>query len=310
MTSVKRKVEAVLYTTGKYMGVNEISEACGIGSVGIVKDAIADLRKEYSEKESSLEIQEHNDMFKLNIRKEYGFLANKLVGEGEFDSPTIKTLAVIAYKSPIIQSDIIKIRGNKAYDHISSLKENGLVNAERSGRSRMLKLTNKFFEYFDVAEKEVKEQFGEKEEEVRKNVAWKMGTTPEHVGEIEKKMLERKEKEAGEKLERATTEDGATKEDGATGGNEPTENKVEEKIEDVGSEDIPEKLTSDEKSESNSDGEPSGDSNTMDEEEVEEKQEEEKVGEVKKEEQIVKVGDDGEKYVYDGRGRVIGVMGD
>jgi segregation and condensation protein B len=260
MDSTKRKVEAVLYTTGKYMGIDEISEACGIGSVGIVKSAINDLRKEYSDKESSLEIQEHNDLFKLNIKKEYGFLANKLVGEGEFDTPTIKTLAVIAYKSPIIQSDIIKIRGNKAYDHISSLKENGLVNADRFGRSRMLKLTNKFFEYFDVAEKEVKEKFGEKEDEVRKNVAWKMGTTPEHIVEIENKMRERKEKTVVEEVSEG----------------EPTSD-VEE---------------------------PTNDSD------VEEKQEEEKISEVKKEEQIIKVGDDGEKYVYDGRGRKIGVMGD
>ena len=191
-----KHVEAVLYTTGKYMAVDEISEACGLGSVGIVKDAIKNLREQYEKNESALEIQEHEGRFKLNTKKQYGFIASKLSGEAEFDGPTIKTLAVIAYKSPVIQSEIIGVRGNKAYDHISQLKEDGLISSERHGRSRMLKLSNKFFEYFDVAEKEVKDKFSDVEGDVRQNVAWKMGTTPEHIVKTETAVNEKKEKDS------------------------------------------------------------------------------------------------------------------
>lgn len=191
-----KHVEAVLYTTGKYMTIEEISEACGVGSVGIVKDAIKGLREHYERKDSALEIQEHENRFKLNTKKKFGFIASKLSGEAEFDGPTIKTLAVIAYKSPVIQSEIIGVRGNKAYDHISQLKEDGLVSSERCGRSRMLKLTNKFFEYFDVAEKEVKDKFSDVEGDVRQKVAWKMGTTPEHVEKTETAVKEKKEKDS------------------------------------------------------------------------------------------------------------------
>jgi len=184
MDEVKH-VEAVLYTTGKYMSVQEIANACGIGSVGIVNEAILKLKEIYSKGDGALEIQEHEGKFKLNIKKKYGFLASRLSGEAEFDGPTMKTLAIIAYKSPVLQSDIIKIRGNKAYDHISQLKDDGLINAEKTGRTRTIRLTHKFFEYFDIAETEVKEKFENLEGDVRKNVAWKMGTTPEHIEALE-----------------------------------------------------------------------------------------------------------------------------
>ena len=187
---INTHVEAVLYTTGKYMTLEEISEACGIQGVKIVSDSIEDLKRKYASGDGALEIQEQNDRFKLNIKKRYGFIASKLAGEAEFDGPTIKTLAVVAYKSPVMQSEIIKIRGNKSYDHLSQLKSDGLITSEKCGRSRMLKLSNKFFEYFDVAEKEVKDKLENIDGDVRKNVAWKMGTTPDHLANLEKSIEE------------------------------------------------------------------------------------------------------------------------
>lgn len=152
----KKKVEAVLFTVGKFITIEEIAKACNIGSVGYIKQIIEELKKEYSTRETSLQIIQEGDKYKLNIRKEFGHLTNKLVSETEFDAPTTKTLAIIAYKQPMFQSEVIKIRGNKAYDHIKSLKEAQLITAEKSGRTRLLKLAPKFYDYFDVMENELK----------------------------------------------------------------------------------------------------------------------------------------------------------
>ncbi|MCX6711473.1 MAG: SMC-Scp complex subunit ScpB [Candidatus Woesearchaeota archaeon] len=153
----KKKVEAVLFTTGRFMDLEEISKACGIGSIGYIKELIEQLKKDYSEKDSALMIQELDNKYKLNIKKEYGSITNKLISTKELDSPTTKTLAIIAYKQPVLQSIVIKIRGNKAYDHINILKEQGLILSEKSGRTRMLKLTPKFYDYFDIDDKLLKE---------------------------------------------------------------------------------------------------------------------------------------------------------
>ncbi len=168
--SDKNKIEAVLFTTGKFMSLEEIGKAAGIGSEGVVKELVEELKKDYEQNNSALYVQDNEGKYKLNIRKEYGHLANQLVSTTEMDSPTTKTLAVIAWKNPALQSDVIKIRGNKAYDHINMIKEQGLVTAEKYGRTRLLKLTPRFFDYFDTAEPQVKEML-QKEVEKAKGAA-------------------------------------------------------------------------------------------------------------------------------------------
>ena len=60
----------------------------------------------------------------------------------------MKTLAFIAYKQPLMQSNLVKVRSNKAYDHLKILEEKGFVSKEPKGRSYMLRTTKKFVEYF------------------------------------------------------------------------------------------------------------------------------------------------------------------
>ncbi|MBT4175121.1 SMC-Scp complex subunit ScpB [archaeon] len=164
MQDIKNKVEAVLFITGKFMSYEEIANFCNLGSVGIVKDALKGLKGYYESKESGLDIFEENGKFKLNIRKNYNYLTTDLAAGTELDAPTQATLAIIAYKQPILQSDIIKMRGNTAYDHIKALKEKGFLGSEKKGRTRLLKLTPTFYDYFDVVEDTLKEKLQETKE--------------------------------------------------------------------------------------------------------------------------------------------------
>lgn len=205
-----KKIEAILFTTGRFMTLEEIALACGLGSAGLVHEKLEEIRKHYNKLDSAITLNEHEGRWKLNIKKEFGFLANKLVSSSEFDAPTTKTLAVIAYRNPALQSDIIKIRGNKAYDHVSRLREEGLIVDERHGRTRLLKLTQKFYEYFDTADVDVKGIFKIVEEKVKKDVAEKAGMTPEEVAEKEKLLEERhKEKEVTHQQDSEQVEENA-----------------------------------------------------------------------------------------------------
>ncbi|MBM3200168.1 SMC-Scp complex subunit ScpB [Candidatus Woesearchaeota archaeon] len=155
----RNKVEAILFTTGRFMTLQEVADLCGIGSVGIVKELIGSLQKDYDSKPGALAVLEDGGKYKLSIRKKYNYLTTKLLDVTELDKPTQETLAVIAYKQPAIQADVIRIRGNKAYDHIEKLKELGFVTSDKYGRTRLLKLTQKFFDYFDLVEDHLKEKF-------------------------------------------------------------------------------------------------------------------------------------------------------
>lgn len=169
MDEHRNKVEVILFTTGRFMDVEEIGKLVGIGSLGVVKDKLRELKEEYENKRSSLEIIEENGKWKLNIKKQYNYLTTNLLQDTELDNSTTKTLAIIAYKQPVLQSEIIKHRGNGAYDHIRILKERELVSSERKGRTRLLKLTPKFYDYFDIVENELKSKFENVEDVVIEN---------------------------------------------------------------------------------------------------------------------------------------------
>jgi segregation and condensation protein B len=156
MDDFKNRVEAILFTTGRFMDLQEIANLCGVGSVGLVKDALDVLRSDYDSRGGSLSIVEDNGKWRLNIKKEYNYLTTKLLDNTEMDRPTQETLALIAYKNPALQSEIVKMRGNTAYDHIKYLKENEFVVSEAHGRTRLLKLASKFYDYFDVVADQLK----------------------------------------------------------------------------------------------------------------------------------------------------------
>jgi segregation and condensation protein B len=158
MVDNKKKIEAILFTTGRFLSLEEISQYCSIVPIDMVKKILETLKKDYQNKDSALEIVNENNKWKLNIKKEHLYLTEKLLEHAEMNKPIQETLAVIAYKQPAIQSDVVKIRGNKSYDHISFLEENGFVIGEKFGRTKLLKLTEKFYDYFDV----VKEQLVER----------------------------------------------------------------------------------------------------------------------------------------------------
>jgi len=163
MEDIRNKVEAVLFTTGKFLTVNEIAELCEIGSIGFVKEALEALKLEYEQRNGALEVLNEDNKWRMAIKKQYLYLTEKLLNAAEMDRPTQETLAVIAYKQPVFQSEVIKIRGNKAYDHIKSLVEQSFIVSEKSGRTRILKLTEKFYDYFDVVDDTLKAKFSETE---------------------------------------------------------------------------------------------------------------------------------------------------
>ncbi len=88
----------------------------------------------------------------MDVKPEYASLINKIAsGESEFSKAEQETLAVIAYKKPIKQSMVVKIRGNKAYEHVKKFLELGLLTSKKQGRTYILDLSENFYNYFSVS---------------------------------------------------------------------------------------------------------------------------------------------------------------
>ena len=173
--SVKSKVEAVLFSVGHKITLDEISKLCRSRKEDVLL-ALQELQKEYDEKQSSLALVEEGDSWKFTVRDHLVSVVRKIVTETELSKSVLETLAVIAFKYPILQSDLIKIRTNKAYDHLLELEKSGYISRQKHSRTNLIKLTEKFFKYFDLTEDKLKDRFKdfgsialaikEKEEEV------------------------------------------------------------------------------------------------------------------------------------------------
>jgi segregation and condensation protein B len=149
-----RILEAVFFISGRFLSMPELISLSDLNPI-ILRDLIERLRDKYNKEESALEIVEKNGLWKMDVRQEYSNIINKLAtGSAEFSKAEQETLAIIAYKQPIKQSVIIKIRGNKAYDHIKKFSDLELIKKKKAGHTHELSLSEDFYEYFSVAESE------------------------------------------------------------------------------------------------------------------------------------------------------------
>ena len=165
-----KKVEAALFISARWLSVMELVELTDINPL-LLKELLEKLRQEYEKRETAVEILNKEDIWKMDIRQEYFNMINKIAtGSAEFTKAEQETLAVIAYKQPVKQSVIIKIRGNKAYDHIRHLRDVGLLKGKRAGHTLELSLTESFHDYFHLKKKEEtgknQEELEEREEKI------------------------------------------------------------------------------------------------------------------------------------------------
>lgn len=144
--NVKAKVEAVLFLTDKPMRAQGIARIVN-ADVQIVRQLILELIHEYEERGGALEIAQENGYI-VEVKPQYASLMEEFFPI-EMSAALLRTLSAIAIKQPIMQSEIIRVRGAGAYEHIRELINKELINKkEEGGRSPILTTTKKFQEYF------------------------------------------------------------------------------------------------------------------------------------------------------------------
>ncbi|MEK6847505.1 MAG: SMC-Scp complex subunit ScpB [Nanoarchaeota archaeon] len=155
-------IEAIFFVSGRFLDMKDLMVISGMNPI-IIGEIIEKLKELYDERESALQIAEKNGMWKMDVKQEFSGIVNKLAaGSSEFTKAEQETLAIIAYKQPIKQSVIIKIRGNKAYDHIKRFFDLGLIKKKKQGHTYELSLSDEFYDYFSVPEqKKTTEKTGE-----------------------------------------------------------------------------------------------------------------------------------------------------
>jgi segregation and condensation protein B len=145
-------VEAALYVTGRPLDLNELCSVLKTRSKNKARKLVKMLMKEYTNRNTSLEILELKDeRYVLQLRTEFTPHVKKLVKKPLLSTGPLKTLAYVAYRQPVSQKRVAEMRGHHSYGHIKQLKEMDLIIGERRGRSTFLRTTEYFADYFGLS---------------------------------------------------------------------------------------------------------------------------------------------------------------
>ncbi|KXB07536.1 hypothetical protein AKJ51_01170 [candidate division MSBL1 archaeon SCGC-AAA382A20] len=140
-------IEAALYASDRPLSLEELKDIVGTSSETYIQKLLDLLEEECENKPFELDETSKN-MFTLQLREEYMPKVEQIVPKTKLNEAALKTLAVIAYKQPIKQSELAEIRGGRVYQYVKKLKELGFVEAEPLGRTKVLRTTEKFAGYF------------------------------------------------------------------------------------------------------------------------------------------------------------------
>ena len=161
-------LEAALYVAGRPLDITELCSVLSTRSKKKTNRYVQALIDEYSTRNTALEILElKDDRYVLQLKPDFTPLVKKLVNRPLLSSGPLKTLSYIAYRQPISQKRVVEVRGQHSYAHVKLLKEMGLIETERSGRSLSLRTTDYFADYFGLThdtasmKKELKRIFGD-----------------------------------------------------------------------------------------------------------------------------------------------------
>ena len=149
-------VEAVLFASDEPLTPNRLAEIVGI-SVKHIREHINDLNDKYQGNNNAFRIEEIAGGYQLLTLSSYNPWLKKLLrarSDSKLSPASLETLAIIAYKQPVIRADIEAIRGVAVGEIVRSLMFKGMVKivgrAEVLGRPMLYGTTKKFLEVFGL----------------------------------------------------------------------------------------------------------------------------------------------------------------
>lgn len=147
----KRLLESVLFSASEPITINEIKKATKMTTQKI-KKTINELIEDYNvtrKNEISMEIVKAGDKYTMQVKQEYTD-QSIMVSKPEIDNNLLKTLTLIAFHQPVKQSNLRRMIGTKAYEHVDELSDLKLIHSRKHGSTEMLTTTKLFPEYFGI----------------------------------------------------------------------------------------------------------------------------------------------------------------
>jgi segregation and condensation protein B len=155
---LRQVLEALLFASDVPLSAAKITQTLGLDSLRAVKLAVEELNEIYNQREAAFRIEERAGGYQILTLPQYAQYIQRLMrkrDEGRLTPAALETLAIIAYKQPILRVDVEAIRGVACGEVIRTLMEYNLVKivgrAEDVGRPMLYGTSKHFLEVFGLA---------------------------------------------------------------------------------------------------------------------------------------------------------------
>ena len=123
----------------------------GISALGYLHGKIEELKKEYEERGSAVEVVFEDGKYEMRIRNDYVNRVKQFAQEMELKKNALRTLAYLSKHDGALKSELAKRIGPQIYQDVQELIESDFIIAKKAGRSAKLFLTEKFKRHFNVS---------------------------------------------------------------------------------------------------------------------------------------------------------------
>ena len=150
-TLQRQLLEAALYVSGRPLDLKTLGNVIGARSEDKIRAIAQTVMEKYNQNDSPIQIVELPDgrwvmQLKATMTKYVRRLSNRpLLTPGP-----LRTLGFIALKQPVKQAYVVLVRGKLAYGHVKQLREMDLITDEKVGKTRVLRTTSTFADYFNL----------------------------------------------------------------------------------------------------------------------------------------------------------------
>lgn len=155
---LRQVLEALLFASDVPLSAAKIAQTLGLDSARTIKAAVEELNELYNQREAAFRIEERAGGYQILTLPQYAQYIQRLMrkrDEGRLTPAALETLAIIAYKQPILRVDVEAIRGVACGEVIRTLMEYNLVKivgrAEDVGRPMLYGTSKHFLEVFGLA---------------------------------------------------------------------------------------------------------------------------------------------------------------
>jgi segregation and condensation protein B len=150
-------IESLLFASDRPLSAHELRSLIGVADLQQIRDAVERLRQRYDQDEHSFQIIPVAGGYQMCTRPQYSKWVKGLYRtriRGRLSRAALETLAIIAYKQPIVRADVEALRGVQIDSVLHTLLERNLVTVKGRknavGRPLLYGTTDEFLRYFGL----------------------------------------------------------------------------------------------------------------------------------------------------------------